>query len=130
MLLDPKIVAQFWLSHWDKSIPERERELSSWVNDLLRDAIWKDAEYSLAIVEAIHEADHEQKRIEVFSAGPVEDLLAHHGDAVIDRIEQKARSDKAFAQVLGGVWQNSMTDEIWNRVKAVRDTSIWADPRR
>ncbi len=70
MLLDPKIVARFWLQNWDDNITEGEKELNGWVDDLVITAIWGNAEYSFAIVEAIHEADKEQKRIEFFAAGP------------------------------------------------------------
>lgn len=129
MLLDPGIVAKFWMHRFDDGQTRRERNLNGWVDSLLMDAMMYDADYALAIVEAIHEADEEQRRIEVFAAGPVEDLLGHHGPKVIDRIEHKARNEAAFARVLGGVWQNRMSDEIWDRVKAARDTSIWADAR-
>ncbi|MGH7873952.1 MAG: DUF6869 domain-containing protein [Candidatus Binatia bacterium] len=55
--------------------------------------------------------------LEILSAGPLEDLLAKHGPAV--RVELEARMNPRFASLLGGVWQNSMTDEVWNRVRAV-----------
>jgi hypothetical protein len=50
-------------------------------------------------------------------AGPLENLLAEHGSAFIERIEAKARQDRRFFWTLGCVWKNSMTDEIWSRVQ-------------
>ena len=128
MPLDPKIVAQYWIANWDESTERREKELSTWVSDVFYTAMDLDADYSMQLVEAIHAADPEQKFVEVFAAGPVEDLLAHHGPNVIDRIIEKARVDPTFAHVLGGVWQNSMLDEVWERVKVARVTTKWADP--
>jgi hypothetical protein len=60
-----------------------------------------------------------QKVLGVLSAGPLEDLLHHHGPQFIDRIEVEARDDPAFKELLCGVWQSS-TDEIWARVQRAR----------
>ncbi len=53
----------------------------------------------------------------VLAAGPLEELLAWHGPAVIDRAESEAHRDPKFRRLLGGVWQNAMTDDIWERVQ-------------
>jgi len=63
--------------------------------------------------------------MENLSAGPLEDLLAMHGPAIIDRVEAEAARDPTFAKLLGGVWQNRMTDEVWARVQAARDRRGW-----
>jgi hypothetical protein len=55
------------------------------------------------------------------AAGPLEDLLAHHGPDYIDRIETLARQDPKFRHLLGGVWKNAMTEDIWQRVRTIRD---------
>lgn len=56
------------------------------------------------------------------AAGPLEDLLAQHGPEYIEIIETQARRDSDFRKLLGGVWQNSMTEEIWSRVCTVSGT--------
>ena len=58
--------------------------------------------------------------IAVLAAGPLEDILVRHGPRFIDRIEQLSKEDPAFRDLLGGVWQNSMTSEIWKRVVSAR----------
>lgn len=63
----------------------------------------------------------------LLATGALEDLLGLHGPAFIDRVESLARTDPSFAHLLGGVWQFTMTDEVWARVQAVRDTSGWDD---
>lgn len=50
-------------------------------------------------------------------AGPLEDLLAQHGDALISDIEFEVRSDRRFFWTLACVWKNSMSDELWLRVQ-------------
>jgi len=131
MLLDPNLVAEFWIAQQSKRFSAREEKLNSWLPDLMMTAFWGDgdADYAWLIVEAIHEQDPQQHHIEVFSAGPVEDILSHHGAEVIDRVEAKAKQDESFAKVLGGVWPSNLPDELWQRLQCVRDTSIWGDAR-
>jgi len=62
--------------------------------------------------------------IEVLAAGPLEDLIAHHGSDFIERIEIEARRNPAFRQLLGGVWQNRTPPEIWARVQKVQG-KVW-----
>lgn len=59
------------------------------------------------------------------AAGPLEDLLCVHGPAFIERVEAEATANPSFAWLLGGVWQASMAENIWNRVIAVRDRRGW-----
>ncbi|MBA2731406.1 MAG: hypothetical protein H0U54_00795 [Acidobacteria bacterium] len=54
------------------------------------------------------------------AAGPLEDLLDKHGPDYIDRVEALARKDERFNHMLGGVWIDSMTDEVQERIKSVR----------
>jgi hypothetical protein len=129
MKLDPKTIAEGWYDLHTSKLSKTERALGQWAEEALRDAIYHDGVYAFEIISAIHDLDEEQKSIEVFSAGPIEDMLAYQGAVVIKLVEAKARQDASFAHVLGGVWQNSMTDEIWDRIKKVRRTDSWADSR-
>ncbi|MBU8977222.1 hypothetical protein JI752_013800 [Lysobacter sp. MMG2] len=61
-----------------------------------------------------------QKVLGTLAAGPLEDLIAYEGDRFIERIEQHARHDPAFRHLLGGVWQNQASPEIWERVEVAR----------
>jgi hypothetical protein len=56
----------------------------------------------------------------VLAAGPLEDLLAYHGSEFIDRVETEARRNPRFRDLLGGVWRNTITDDIWARVEKIR----------
>jgi hypothetical protein len=58
------------------------------------------------------------------AAGPLEDLLVHHGPDYIERVEARAQSDVDFNELLGGIWKNAMTDEVWMRVQQARQ-SVW-----
>lgn len=77
------------------------------------------------LILVIHSLDQSDKIREVLSAGPVEDLLGQSGERFISRIEEKAKSDPSFAKVLGGVWRNNMSEDVWARVQAVWDRRGW-----
>src|SRR5437764_836947 len=73
----------------------------------------------------IHERDQSIVIQRILSAGAVEGIMARFGERYIDRVEEKARKDPAFAKLLGGVWRNSMSAEIWSRLEAVCDRKGW-----
>ena len=55
------------------------------------------------------------------AAGPLEDLIAHHGAAVIDEIEALAGRAPRFAYALTGVWaQDNDGTLLWARIEAAR----------
>lgn len=82
------------------------------------EALWQ-------LILEIHKQDKSRVVAEVLSAGPLEDLLAEHGEEFIEVVETQAKQDPSFAFLLGGVWQNTMTDEVWQRVQAVWDRRGW-----
>lgn len=63
----------------------------------------------------------------MLAAGPLEDLLSYYGPGYIDRVEALALKDERFKCLLRGVWRLSMTDEVWERVQAVRHESPMGD---
>jgi hypothetical protein len=81
------------------------------------------------ILQLIHRAFSE-KIIGLIAAGPLEELLAQHGEAFIKQVEEMARKDERFCFCLAGVWQNAISASVWQRVvKAVgnqRPTSVQA----
>jgi len=74
---------------------------------------------------AIHAKDQSPRIQEVLSAGPLEDLLGRYSPEFIDRVEEQARMDPSFAHLLGGVWKDTMSDDIWLRVQAVWKRTGW-----
>lgn len=61
------------------------------------------------------------KQLGVLAAGPLEHLLGWHGAEFIDRIEAQAASDSTLARTITGMWKYKMTDEIWERVLALKE---------
>jgi hypothetical protein len=73
----------------------------------------------LSVILAILQHDPSDKIVENLAAGPLEDLLSAHGDELIDEIELQAKRNDNFRRLLGGVWQNAISDDVWERLKAV-----------
>ena len=115
-----------WIAWWvvDKDSPVREAnqwavdEVDEWVYGMsMPERLWE-------FVRAASEHDMPQRVIAVLAAGPLEDLLANHGPDYMDRVETLARQNPRFNRLLGGVWRNAMTDDVWQRVQAVRN-EVW-----
>lgn len=69
---------------------------------------------------SILEHDPDARVMANLAAGPLEDLLVNHGPALIQRVEARAKADKRFASLLGGVWKNDIEDDVWARVERAR----------
>jgi hypothetical protein len=46
--------------------------------------------------------------------------MGWHGADFIDAVEAQVAADPKFARMLGGVWKYMMTDEVWERVQALK----------
>ena len=87
--------------------------------------IFDSPEFVWDVVLQIIQRDLSKEQLALLAAGPLEDLLALHGNGFIDRIEQQAQINPQFAHLLGGVWRRGMTPEIWNRVERARGGKVW-----
>ncbi len=83
-----------------------------------------DPEEAWLIILAIKEQAISEDAIALLAAGPMEDLLAHHGNAFIERVEAEARRNPRFNNLLGGVWRSSISEDVWRRVEAARG-DVW-----
>lgn len=113
-------LADAWIRYWQA--PEDSAERGDF--DLamrFHDIEYHQPEILWAMILAIHSRDQSTHIQQVLSAGPVENLLALHGEEFIDRVESEAQRDPSFAKLLGSVWKNRMSDEVGQRVQAVRD---------
>jgi hypothetical protein len=120
--IDLGLLAANWIAYWHGDSAKR-LELSG--ATYLHDLTYEQPEELWLLILEIHHRDQTIAIQEVLSAGPVEDLLAMHGDTFIERVEAEARRDPLFAKLLGGVWKSNMSDAIWDRLQAVWDRRGW-----
>jgi Family of unknown function (DUF6869) len=117
-----KHLAQEWIKAEESD--ENSSDQNHWAVDSVidlplerkYDELWRFIKY-------VHAQNPSNKVVEVLAAGPLEDLLAGSGDTYIDEIATLARKDPSFKNVLGGVWQNSMSESLWTKVKDIRGTA-------
>lgn len=88
------------------------------------DTVRDEPEIAWSAILKILEQSLTDEQFALLAAGPLEDLLAMHGLQFIERVEHEAEKNPRFKELLGGVWQNQMTMEIWGRVEKAR-SRIW-----
>ena len=97
------------------------REDLAWVVekvwDLCDDAPNEAFEFILAVLDQ----DSSATTMAILSAGPLESLLRRHGPRIINRVERRARRDANFTRLLGHVWKDTLSSQIWTRVQVVRE---------
>jgi hypothetical protein len=118
-------LADAWIAYWHAPNGFSERETHAWAATDLYDLEYGDPETLWLLILEVHRRDKSVAIQQVLSAGPIEDLLAKHGENFIERIEIEARRDPLFANLLGGVWKNCMSDQTWIRLQAVWDRRGW-----
>jgi Family of unknown function (DUF6869) len=124
--MDLELIADGWIRSW------RAEETLDDVTDLdakeqVYDLVRQDADRGLDVILKILNRIEALPTVELFqvlAAGPLEDLLAHHGSQIIDRVEAQARNDERFNLLLGGVWQNAIAPVVWARVEKIR-RQVW-----
>jgi hypothetical protein len=98
-------------------ISESQKEVGDLV---LFDECLNEPEIAWHTILQILQHDLSPEQIALLAAGPMEDLLSHHGPDFIDRVEAEAKRTPKFNDLLGGVWRLNMADEVWDRVQKAR----------
>ena len=113
-------IAEKWISYY------REYELTGKLladgdelNDLVYSAPKKALEIVFEILSKIN-LHPEDSLFQQLAAGPMEMLLVYQGEAIIELVEHEAARNAAFRLLLGGVWQSTTRENIWQRVQQSR----------
>lgn len=96
-----------------------EYKENMWAEFELSKLAQDDPEMCWELILEILQRDQAPKVLQGLAAGALEDLLGTHGPEFIDRVEERAQVDKRFQHLLGGVWQNEITEDIWKRLQSV-----------
>jgi hypothetical protein len=121
--LDKIVTAWITATQAERGSPEKE---TNWwaISEVLDWALEGEGDRLWPFILEVYKRDLPDRVIGNLAAGPLEDLLAKRGVDFIDRVEELARKDPKFNYLLGGVWRNTMTDEVWQRVQAIRN-HVW-----
>jgi hypothetical protein len=120
-------LASAWIAL--QKTPQNSSEYHSlfWSFEHTYDLVREDPMEAWKLILAIWSLDQSAPTRQGLCAGPIAELLCYHGEYIIPHIEKRAMADPSFARLLGGLWQNTMTntmtDDIWNRVQ-----DVWIAP--
>ena len=109
----------------DMVLVKRDNSATEWAIDKVFDITYEEPMALWDLILDILHRDPPNEVIEVLAAGPLEDYLVKCGSNVIEKVELQAAKDPKFRNLLGGVWKNTMTDDVWVRVQACWDRSGW-----
>ena len=123
--MDLNKIVNAWIASESAEDGSPDRESNFWAIEHVSDWSFKrEGEHVWQFITAAYKRDLSDKAFSSLAAGPLEDLLAKQGPEFIERVEELARKDPQFKYLLGGVWRNAMTDEVWQRVQAARH-DVW-----
>jgi hypothetical protein len=110
-------LAKAWIAL--QTTPPHSSEYNSlfWSFEQTYDLVREEPIQAWKLILTIWSLDRSTPTRRSLSAGPIEELLCFHGDFMIPHIERQAKADPWFATLLGGVPQNTMSDNIWNRLQ-------------
>lgn len=110
-----------WIAHQEAAKEDDDAEIH-WTDEHLIDlSISEGGDVELwRFVRNTYKREMTDAVLAILAAGPLEDILAKNGEAYIKQIELLAKNDEKFKKLLGGVWQNAMSDQLWARVCAVK----------
>jgi hypothetical protein len=94
-----------------------------WAVDKEMEWGFDDPETLWTFIQIVNSRENTPKVVAILAAGPVENLIAYHGEEYIDRIIEFARKDPKFNYVLGGVWESG-TKEVWEKILEIRN-HVW-----
>lgn len=105
----------------DEANPAPEGHEDAWTADVFIELTDSHPDLGLAATDAALAVCETPDDVAVVAAGPLEDLIAQHGAALIDRIEARAAASPRFAYALTGVWPQGQDGTLfWARIEAAR----------
>ena len=122
---DISTLADSWIAYWLQPESSPEQEALSWVTDQEYELVRNCPDEAWFLILEILRRNNSSQIVELLAAGPLEDLLAHHGERMIASVETEAKGNPEFARLLGGVWKNAMSEEVWSRVQTVWNRRGW-----
>lgn len=114
-------IAKSWITLHKVSEESKAYEENFWAYDRLCELCEENPDVSWKIIDAIRSLDSSDLILSNLAAGPLEDLLSSHGEEIITHLEKAAVDDRQLRKLLGAVWQNAISEDVWSRIKSIAD---------
>jgi hypothetical protein len=109
-------IAKAYLEHF-RAETAVDGDATSWerIDALLHD----DARAACMVVEALVSQAATEPELAYVAAGPLEDLLSHHGPSVIGWVEAEAERSAWFKKAIEMVWGRAIEESVRQRLRAM-----------
>jgi len=114
-----------WIIHAnaERGSADYEREFVAW--EIVNSMSHSFPEETWEFIQAVIDIDSKREILRPLATGPLEDLIADFGEKMIDSIVARAQVDRRVSETLGLVWLDNVSDEVRDKVLAVRDVEGW-----
>jgi len=120
--VDIETLSNEWIAA--ESVEFKKGDELHWAIEYVMDLSLDDKYQELwSFIKCTYSKDLPTQVEEIFAAGPIEDFLAGAGEKYFDEVSSLARRDSKFKDLLGGVWQNGMSEEFWQKICVLRGKS-------
>jgi hypothetical protein len=125
-MIHPKSVTGDYFRYFETKNWDDYHWAVDYVDDLVRD----NPDEALTLTLSLVNASEPNKALAIAAAGPLENLLKDNGPALMDRIEEVARTNDKLRLALSGVWGINPGHPIYDRWYAMMQKYGFTDGRR
>lgn len=112
---DTDKLAKSWIFAQKLGVDSPGYEKQSWAVDKVIDLADQAPDELWQLILRILELDSSEKIINAVGAGPLEDLMAKHGESFIVKVEEQASKSEVFKQTMRSVWLDSDDTRVYAR---------------
>ena len=121
---DDNSLAAVWIRFQSLSKGSAEHDELFWAFERMDDLCDSEPATAWNVILEIIALNHSDNILAMLGAGPFEDLMVRHGALLIDRVESCARANPAVRRMLGAVWKNQISDDVWGRLKVLAPPAL------
>ena len=107
VMLDMDRLAKAWIFAQKLGVDSLGYEKHSWAVDEVINFATEKPEDLWQVILKILELDGSNEIAKAVGAGPLEDLMVHHGEGFIDKVEEQASKSDVFKTAMKSVWLDS-----------------------
>lgn len=115
------LIAAYWRFQSLAKSKSREDRLASdkliWAHDTVCDAMSRGGDEAVKLLVDLAEAAPDDHAVGMVGTGPIEDLLAEHGAAVVDALDLSARTHARLRLALRSVYWGDLPTVVVERLR-------------